>query len=170
MTLNDLHARIGNYFAAEGIGTPPPPIDVVETIKEDALGELAEQTATGDKPELLQRDVTLTLAAGVADLSAHTDILINHILRVEHENAEIGELSNARSWAYLRAPKSEIFNWYLKEKNRLYCRKGNGKENTDDGQITVLAQFTPTLATVPVDLEPDLIALTAKAYLMLLNQ
>jgi hypothetical protein len=163
LTINDLIARLAGYFNDPEM--PVPTEAAIETIKEDALDELAEMVFKSAKAALLEKDFAPTLTSGVADLSSFTDMKIDGIKRVEHSDSGIGELSNAGSWSYFRSTKSDLFNWYLIEKNKIYCRKGNGTDVVDDGTLTVLAPFTPSLATLPVDLESDLIAMVADAYL-----
>jgi hypothetical protein len=168
MLLNDLVARVRGYFKDSRI--PAPSVEAIEVISLDALEELTELVRKSGKAALLEKDVTPTLTSGVADLSAYTDIKIDAIKRVEHSDSSVGELSNAKGWGYFRSAKSEMYNWYLIEKNKIYCRKGNGADSSDDGTLTVLVAFTPTLATLPVDLETDLIALVADAYLKTLGK
>jgi hypothetical protein len=163
LTTSDFIARIIGYFNDPLM--PMPMQEAIETIKEDALDELAEIVMKSGKAALLEKDFTPALASGEADLSSFTDLKIDGIKRVEHSDSSIGELSNAKSWGYFRATKSDMFNWYLIEKNKIYCRKGNGTDAVDDGTLTVLATFTPTLATLPVDLEADLISLICDKYI-----
>lgn len=168
MTFNDLVARVQGYFTDPRI--PAPAVSAIESISLDALDELTEMVRKSGKAALLEKDFTITLTSGVGDLSSSTDLKIDGIKRIDHSDSAIGELSNAKTWGYLRAAKSDMYNWFLLEKNKIYARRGNGVDAVDDGTLTVLAAFTPTLATLPVDLEPDLIALIADAYLKSLSK
>lgn len=130
----------------------------------------AEIADSPDAPKL-QKTVSPTLTSGVASLTTSTDIDIAKIIRVEHSDATIGELQNARSWSYLRSPKNLNYNWYLVEAYSIHCRQKDGSTSTTNGTLSVLAPFQPVIAasagstTLPEDLTEDFATLAIRDIL-----
>lgn len=137
---------------------------VIEATIPLALEELASQVAMSAKRAYLQKEYTdIDFNSGSADLSLFTDLRIEHIMRVTHNDEKVGELTPRMSRTLLSKPDGQSFyHGYAVENNRLYAKTPDATDDTPDGTLTILAAFTPTLATVPRQLEDNLVMVGAE--------
>lgn len=147
--------RVRYELMKRGVEVSPK---VIEATIPLAIEELASRVAMSPKRAYLQKEYTaVDLNSGSADLSALADLRIEHIIRVTHRDGKVGELTPRMSRSLLNKPDGQTFyHGYAVENNRLYARTPDGGEDTPNGTLTILAAFTPILATVPRQLEDDL--------------
>lgn len=131
--------------------------DVSESL-DNALDYLAREVAQSPLYYHLQKDYTVAIASGTADLSAETDILIDTVERVQHEDGSVfSRLPAGANRSDLTLPRNEFQPFYVIERNAIFAKMGNGVDTPADGDLTVTANFVPTLATLPGVFDPDLI-------------
>jgi hypothetical protein len=134
----------------------------------EVLTRLAESVAAGggQRRQLLQRDFTVPLTAGVGNLTPHLTgarpMLAGTISRVTHTSSPF-PLQRHDSEGALSLPQTPMVLHYAVVTNTVKTRNRDGKLNTLGGSLTVTANFVPDLGEVPAQLEAELFALASEA-------
>lgn len=134
--------------------------DTLWTAMDDALAELSEEASNGRYP-LLQKDFTVAMVSGVADMSAISDATLSSILVKSIRNvrgADGTEWLRDYSRAGLSHEKLALGRiWFAVTNNSLYGMLDDGLTLPDDQNVTFNAHFCPVITSVPPELENELI-------------
>lgn len=144
----------------------------IESAKKDALQALGSHCGLRGNG-LLQKEFSITMTSGVADLTAFSDatvsqLLIDHVEWVKHPT--LGRMSHVEHKADLDNSNYTNFSLprYAIHANTICGRLDNGTSFPPNGVLTVSSYYVPALAAtapefanVPGELEDDLISIWA---------
>jgi hypothetical protein len=130
---------------------------------DDALDQLGDEVADAHVP-LLQKDFTVAMVGGVADLSAVTDAVMSAIIVRSIRNVrgatDTAQWQRAPSRSRLADEKTPLGRiWFAIEDNKLYAMKDDGTTLPDDQSVTFNAHYSPTIGNVPSELINNLISI-----------
>lgn len=134
-----------------------------------ALQKLGPVINASSEYALQQKEFTLTLTAGVADLSAQTDLVIDSIEWVKHPSID-GAGTVQRFSRIPDGDENDLATWldsvnppYIVENNKLKCSLGYGSwPATDDlppdtASLKLMGGQVPTLATLDPRFKDELV-------------
>jgi hypothetical protein len=163
MTDDEYVQRVRDRGRLLGLTLAP---DTIWTAMDDALAELSEQASNGRYPHL-QKDFTVAMVAGVADLSTISDVTLSCILVKSIRNVrgaadpDTGiqpEWHREYSRAGLRHEKHALGRtWFAVTNNTIYAMLDSGVEVPADQNVTFNAHFCPVITSVVPELENELI-------------
>jgi hypothetical protein len=153
------------------LGEPSPVAGPeIEGILPIALRSFALMTAAGPNRELLRKDFTVTITAGVGDLDASlTDA--EPLLLEAIANAEIYSTGGTTPWQFLPdrtqlgLVRPALFIYYTVEKSNLRTRNTDSSLTSLSTTATVTASYVPTLTNVPSSIEDLLVDVVIRTLL-----
>lgn len=134
----------------------------IEGILPLALRAFAVMIAAGPNRELLRKDFSVTITAGVGDLTASLDAA-EPLLLEAMQSAEIYSTGGTTPWQFLpdRAQlglsRPNMFVYYTVEKTNLRTRNTDSSLTSLATTATVTASYVPALSSVPSSIEDILV-------------